>query len=181
MSKIEPRPLLRPHHRTARDKWGRGRPPFTGWPGVAAMSGNRRSFHCCGWLELSLRFSRTASPGPPPAPDSRRRHAGNQNQSHLRTSYRLDYDLGDAKARAAATICAMILGGTPSSRFNDEIRQQRGLCYSISAGFHASADVATLNLGACLASANCVEAYTRMREIVAELHALPRSARRKGI
>ena len=73
--------------------------------------------------------------------------------------------------RAAATIYAMILGGTPSSRFNDEIREQRGLCYSISAGIRTCADVATLNLGAGLAPANCVEAYTRMREIVAELHA----------
>ena len=86
-------------------------------------------------------------------------------------AYRLDCDVTDAKARAAATIYAMILGGTPSSRFNDEIREQRGLCYSISAGVRTCADVATLNLGAGLAPANCVEAYTRMREIVAELHA----------
>ncbi|MDF3311665.1 pitrilysin family protein [Rhodococcus sp. T2V] len=91
------------------------------------------------------------------------------NQSHLRMSYRLDYDVTDAKARAAARICAIILGGSPSSRFNDEIREQRGLCYSISAGIRACADVAVLNLAAGLASANCVEAYTRMREIVAEL------------
>lgn len=94
------------------------------------------------------------------------------NQSHLRMSYRLTYDVADAKARAAARIFAIILGGTPSSRFNDEIREQRGLCYSISAGVHASADVATLDLAAGLASANCVEAYTRMREIVGELRAL---------
>ena len=87
--------------------------------------------------------------------------------------YRLDYDVADAKARAAATICAIILGGSPSSRFNDEIREHRGLCYSISAAVRMCADVATLNLAAGLESANCVEAYTRMREreIVAELNA----------
>ncbi|MCX5046375.1 insulinase family protein [Aldersonia sp. NBC_00410] len=93
------------------------------------------------------------------------------NQSHLRMSYPLGYDITDAKSRAAARICGIILGGSPSSRLNDEIREQRGLCYSISAGIRAFADVATLNLAAGLASANCVEAYTRMREIIGELHA----------
>ncbi|WP_068272912.1 M16 family metallopeptidase [Aldersonia kunmingensis] len=92
------------------------------------------------------------------------------NQSHLRMVYPLDYDIADAKARAAARICAIILGGSPSSRLNDEIRDQRGLCYSISAGVRGFADVATLNLAAGLASKNCAEANTRMREIVGELH-----------
>jgi predicted Zn-dependent peptidase len=57
------------------------------------------------------------------------------------------------------------------SRLFDEIREQRGLCYSVWAADHSYADVAALQLGAGLESAKCVEAYTRMREIVAELHA----------
>ena len=57
------------------------------------------------------------------------------------------------------------------SRLFDEIREQRGLCYSVWAGDHAYADVPVLQLGSGLESAKCVEAYTRMREIVAELHA----------
>ena len=57
------------------------------------------------------------------------------------------------------------------SRLFDEIREQRGLCYSVWAIDHAFADVAVLQLGAGLDSTKCVEAYTRMREIVAELHA----------
>jgi len=93
------------------------------------------------------------------------------NQSHLRMSYRPDFDVSDPKARAAFTIYSTLLGGSMGSRLFDEIREQRGLCYSVWAGDHAYADVPVLQLGSGLESAKCVEAYTRMREIVAELHA----------
>ena len=55
------------------------------------------------------------------------------------------------------------------SRLFDEIREQRGLAYSVSAAAHAYADVPVLQLSAGLESGKCVEAYTRMREIVTEL------------
>ena len=55
------------------------------------------------------------------------------------------------------------------SRLFDEIREQRGLCYSVYAVDHAFADVPILQLGSGLDSAKCIEAYTRMREIVDEL------------
>jgi predicted Zn-dependent peptidase len=93
------------------------------------------------------------------------------NQSHLRMSYRPDVDVSDPRARAAFTIYSTLLGGSMGSRLFDEIREQRGLCYSVWAGDHAYADVPVLQLGAGLESGKCVEAYTRMREIVAELHA----------
>src|SRR5690606_10250579 len=57
------------------------------------------------------------------------------------------------------------------SRRFDEIREQRGLCYSVWAIDHSFADAPILQLGSGLESAKCLEAYTRMREIVAELHA----------
>jgi predicted Zn-dependent peptidase len=57
------------------------------------------------------------------------------------------------------------------SRLFDEIREQRGLCYSVWAADHSYADIPSLQLGAGLESGKCIEAYTRMREIVAELHA----------
>ncbi len=57
------------------------------------------------------------------------------------------------------------------SRLFDEIREQRGLCYSISAQPHAYADVPVLQLSSGLDSGKCVEAFTRMAEIVAELRA----------
>ncbi len=92
------------------------------------------------------------------------------NQSHLRMSYRPEFDVHDPKARAAFAIYSTLLGGSMGSRLFDEIREQRGLCYSVWATEHSFADVPVLQLGAGLESAKTVEAYTRMREIVAELH-----------
>jgi predicted Zn-dependent peptidase len=56
-----------------------------------------------------------------------------------------------------------------SSRLFDEIREQRGLAYSVYGMAHSHADVPLLQLGAGLDSTKCIEAYRRMREIVAEL------------
>jgi predicted Zn-dependent peptidase len=91
------------------------------------------------------------------------------NQSHLRMSYRPQVDVADAKRRAAFTIYATLLGGSMGSRLFDEIREQRGLCYSVYATDHAYADVPVLQLGSGLESGKVDEAYARMREIVAEL------------
>jgi predicted Zn-dependent peptidase len=55
------------------------------------------------------------------------------------------------------------------SRLFDEIREQRGLAYSVSAAPHAYADVPILQLSAGLESGKCLEAYRRMRDIVSEL------------
>jgi predicted Zn-dependent peptidase len=55
------------------------------------------------------------------------------------------------------------------SRLFDEIREKRGLCYSVYAVDHAFADVPVLQLGSGLDSSKTIEAYTRMREIVGEL------------
>ena len=55
------------------------------------------------------------------------------------------------------------------SRLFDEIREQRGLAYSVSAAPHAYADVPVLQLSAGLESSKCTEAYRRMRDIVSEL------------
>ena len=86
-------------------------------------------------------------------------------------SYRPQVAVDDPKARAAFTIYSTLLGGSMGSRLFDEIREQRGLCYSVYATDHAYADVPVLQLGAGLESSKCAEAYTRMREIVAELAA----------
>ncbi len=91
------------------------------------------------------------------------------NQSHLRMSYRPQVDVSSPSQRAAMTIYATLLGGSMSSRLFDEIREQRGLAYSVYGVSHAHADVPLLQLGAGLDSTKCIEAYRRMREIVAEL------------
>jgi predicted Zn-dependent peptidase len=91
------------------------------------------------------------------------------NQSHLRMSYRPQVDVTSPEQRAAMSIYSMLLGGSMSSRLFDEIREQRGLAYSVYGISHAHADVPLLQLGAGLDSTKCIEAYRRMREIVAEL------------
>jgi predicted Zn-dependent peptidase len=91
------------------------------------------------------------------------------NQSHLRMSYRPQVDVSSPAQRAAMTIYATLLGGSMSSRLFDEIREQRGLAYSVYGVSHAHADVPLLQLGAGLDSTKCIEAYQRMREIVGEL------------
>ncbi|MDQ3740772.1 MAG: insulinase family protein, partial [Actinomycetota bacterium] len=91
------------------------------------------------------------------------------NQSHLRMLYRPVVDVTDPAQRAALTIYSTLLGGSMGSRLFDEIREQRGLCYSVWAVDHAFADLPVLALGAGLDSTKCIEAYTRMREIVGEL------------
>ena len=55
------------------------------------------------------------------------------------------------------------------SRLFDEIREQRGLAYSVYAIDHSFADVPILQLSAGLDSSKCVEAFKRMGEIVDEL------------
>lgn len=91
------------------------------------------------------------------------------NQSHLRMSYRPQIDVSVPANRAAMAIYSTLLGGSMSSRLFDEIREQRGLAYSVYGVTHAHADVPLLQLSAGLDSTKCIEAYTRMREIVAEL------------
>ncbi len=91
------------------------------------------------------------------------------NQSHVRILYRPTLAT-DRSSRAALVVYSTLLGGSMGSRLFDEIREQRGLAYSVYAMPHVFADVPILQLGAGLDSEKCVEAYGRMREIVAELH-----------
>ncbi len=91
------------------------------------------------------------------------------NQSHLRLSYRPSIDVSQPRERAALAIYSTLLGGSMGSRLFDEIREQRGLAYSVSAFPHAYADVGVLQLSAGLESGKCIEAYRRMRDIVTEL------------
>jgi predicted Zn-dependent peptidase len=90
-------------------------------------------------------------------------------QSQLRMSYRPMVEVSNPKQRAALMVYGTLLGGSMGSRLFDEIREQRGLAYSVSAFPHAYADVPILQLSAGLESAKCMEAYRRMRDIVTEL------------
>ena len=91
------------------------------------------------------------------------------NQSHLRISYRPQIDPRDRDQRAALSVYSTLLGGSMGSRLFDEIREQRGLAYSVYSVDHAFADVPILQLSAGLESGKCVEAYHCMRGIVDDL------------
>jgi predicted Zn-dependent peptidase len=119
------------------------------------------------------RFPALPAPEPyEPAPEPRTEvlvDTRESNQSHLRMIYRPQLDVTRPADRAAMQIYGTLLGGSMGSRLFDEIREQRGLAYSVYAMAHASSDVPILQLSAGLDSSKCVEAYTRMREIVTEL------------
>jgi predicted Zn-dependent peptidase len=125
--------------------------------------------------ELFARFPSLPEPEPyVPAPEFAPKtlvEERDTNQSHLRMIYRPDINVTDMRQRAALSIYSTLLGGSMGSRLFEEIREKRGLCYSVYAIDHAFADVPILQLGSGLESAKCVEAYTRMREIVDELRA----------
>jgi predicted Zn-dependent peptidase len=123
--------------------------------------------------ELFGRFPALPEPDPPePAPafdPQKLVEERDTNQSHLRMIYRPEVAVGDVRQRAALAIYSTLLGGSMGSRLFDEIREKRGLCYSVYAIAHAFADVPILQLGSGLDSEKTIEAYTRMREIVDEL------------
>jgi predicted Zn-dependent peptidase len=123
--------------------------------------------------ELFGRFPSHPLPEPyEPAPPAEPRllvRERDSSQSHLRMSYRPAVDISQPRQRAALAIYSTLLGGSMGSRLFDEIREQRGLAYSVHSIAHAYADVPVLQLSAGLESAKCVEAYRRMREIVTEL------------
>jgi predicted Zn-dependent peptidase len=147
---------------------------WAGSRGGAFLVGNLEHLPQNGAIdELFGRFPTLDAPGPyEPAPAFDPRtlvEERDSNQSHLRMIYRPQVDPTDRRARAALAIYSTLLGGSMGSRLFDEIREQRGLAYSVYALAHAFADVPILQLSAGLDSTRTIEAYTRMREIVTEL------------
>jgi predicted Zn-dependent peptidase len=142
--------------------------------GGAFLVGNLDGLPANGAVEeLFSRFPGRPAPAPyEPAPPANPRilvRERDSNQSHLRMSYRPTIEIADAKQRAALAIYSTLLGGSMGSRLFDEIREQRGLAYSVHSIAHAYADVPVLQLSAGLESGKMLEAYRRMRDIVSEL------------
>jgi predicted Zn-dependent peptidase len=147
---------------------------WAGARGGAFLVGNLE--HVPAEAELQERFARFPSLAQPeayvPAPEFAPQKLADErdtNQSHLRMIYRPQIAVSNVRERAALSIYSTLLGGSMGSRLFEEIREKRGLCYSVYALNHTFADVPILQLGSGLESAKAVEAYTRMREIVDEL------------
>ncbi|HTX30476.1 MAG TPA: pitrilysin family protein [Solirubrobacteraceae bacterium] len=143
--------------------------------GGAFLVGNLKHVQDGPVEELFSRFPSEPEPQPfEPAPPLQPRvlvRERDSSQSHLRMAYRPLVDPTDARRRAALQIYSTLLGGSMGSRLFDEIREQRGLAYSVGSFAHAYSDAPVLELSAGLESGKSVEAYRRMREIVSELHA----------
>jgi predicted Zn-dependent peptidase len=142
--------------------------------GAAFMVGNLRALDEDSRAEdLFGRFAAAPAPQPyEPAPAAEPRlliRERESNQSHLRMSYRPRIDTSNPRERAALVVYSTLLGGSMGSRLFDEIREQRGLAYSVHSLAHAYSDVPVLQLSAGLESGKLIEAYARMREIVTEL------------
>ena len=147
---------------------------WAGARGGAFLVGNVSGVPDEDWLhERFGRFpdidgSGAAEPAPPLQPTTLVEKR-DSHQSHLRMSYRPSIDPRDPRQRAALGVYSTLLGGSMGSRLFDEIREQRGLAYSVYSIDHAFADVPILQLSAGLESAKCAEAYRRMLEIVDDL------------
>ncbi len=142
--------------------------------GAAFVVGNLSGLDEDGRLdELFARFAEHPAPEPyEPAPALEPRvlvRERDSNQSHLRMSYRPGIETDDPRQRAILAIYSTLLGGSMGSRLFDEIREQRGLAYSVNSVAHAYSDVPVLQLSAGLDSSKTIDAYRRMREIVTEL------------
>src|SRR3954463_7146905 len=108
----------------------------------------------------SISANGSAEPAPPFTPATLV-EPRDSNQSHLRMSYRPAIETRAPAERAALTVYSTLLGGSMGSRLFDEIREQRGLAYSVYAIDHSYHDVPILQLSAGLDSSKCVEAYAR--------------------
>ena len=141
--------------------------------GGAFVAGDLSRLDAARLGELLGRFVPRPEPGPAePAPPFERRvlvQERETNQSHLRLHWEAPIDPADREQRAALTVYATLLGGSMGSRLFEEIRERRGLCYSVWAYGGAHADTAGLSAGAGLDSTKCIEAYERIVEIVNEL------------
>ena len=141
--------------------------------GGAFVAGNLSAVDAPRLAELFGRFRAggAAEPVEPAPPFERRVVVAERetNQSHLRLHWPAAIDPRDAAQRAAFNVYATLLGGSMGSRLFDEIREQRGLCYSIGAHGRLHADTMGLGVSAGLESAKCVEAYERIVAIVNEL------------
>ena len=147
---------------------GRARTAAPSWSATSSTCPTTASWRTASAASRRSRPNGSYEPAPPFTPQTLV-EARDSNQSHLRISYRPQIDPPDREQRAALTVYSTLLGGSMGSRLFDEIREQRGLAYSVYSVDHAFADVPILQLSAGLDSTKCVEAYHCMRGIVDEL------------
>jgi predicted Zn-dependent peptidase len=91
-------------------------------------------------------------------------------QTHIALAWSLPPYRDDDSAVAGAAVA--ILGGGTSSRLFTEVRERRGLCYGVSAGYQTQRDFAA---AICHAGTTAARAQETLDVILAEIDRLPGS------
>jgi len=89
-------------------------------------------------------------------------------QTHIALAWSLPPYREDASHEATAALA--ILGGGPSSRLFTEVRERRGLCYSVSAGYQTSREFAN---AVCYSGTSAERAQETLDVMLAEIARLP--------
>ena len=91
-------------------------------------------------------------------------------QTHIALAWSLPPYRDDASYEVNAALA--ILGGGSSSRLFTEVRERRGLCYSVSAGYHTHRDFAS---AICYSGTTAARAQETLDVMLAEIARLPGS------
>lgn len=113
-------------------------------------------------------------PGPPVTLGSRGPHVGHVPHESQQTHVALGWSVPPARDDDSAISKAVltILGGGTSSRLFTEVREKRGLCYGVSAGYSSHRDFAT---AICHAGTTAARAQETLDVMLAEIDRLPGS------
>jgi len=111
-------------------------------------------------------------PEPPVTPGPRGPHVRHlphdAQQTHVGLAWSVPPYRSDESYEASAALA--ILGGGASSRLFTEVRERRGLCYGVSAGYQSLRDV---GLAVCHAGSTAARAQETLDVILAEIGRLP--------
>ena len=91
-------------------------------------------------------------------------------QTHIAIAWSVPPYRSDESYEATAALS--VLGGGTSSRFFTEVRERRGLCYSVSAGYHTQRDFAS---AICYAGTSSDRAQQTLDVMLEEIERLPNS------
>jgi predicted Zn-dependent peptidase len=116
---------------------------------------------------------------PRPEPAIRERHAGPRRDHLLRETQQIQIALArpaatvDSPEYYAARAAVAILGGYSSARLFTEVREKRGLCYSVYASYEGHRDRAAM---LCYAGTSADRAQQTLDVMIAEIERLGRDA-----
>jgi predicted Zn-dependent peptidase len=140
---------------------------------IVAIAGRIEEDEAIRQIEAALGDWR-GEPGPPVVEGPRGPHlrqvTHDSQQTHIALAWSLPPYRDDDSAVAGAAVA--ILGGGTSSRLFTEVRERRGLCYGVSAGYQTQRDFAA---AICHAGTTAARAQETLDVILAEIDRLPGS------